>query len=211
MPELVIATTNSAKLQQLQDALAPLALHLESLQDYPGSEHIDIVENGKTAKENAWLKATGYTTFLNATVLSMDNALYLDGLPADRQPGLHVRRIYGDGHPAYPTDKTLLDHYSTLIRRLGEQIDGYWEFGICIATVQGQTFETSIRSQRKFVADASPKINTGYPLESLQIDPTTGKYISEMHSQEKATFWQHRIGVPLCAFVQEALAAIHQD
>ena len=93
MNELVIATTNPAKLQQMRDALEPLDLCLSSLDDYPDMDKICIQENGKTAQENARIKATTYACELNATVLSMDSSLYLVGLPDINQPGIFVRRI----------------------------------------------------------------------------------------------------------------------
>ncbi|MFL5802701.1 MAG: hypothetical protein ACJ8CR_13285, partial [Roseiflexaceae bacterium] len=42
----------------------------------------------------------------------------------------------------------------------------------------------------------------GYPLESLQIEPEGGKYISEMTSEEQDAFWQRIVGKELCLFVR---------
>ena len=42
----------------------------------------------------------------------------------------------------------------------------------------------------------------GYPLESLQIDQASGKYISDMTDAEQEEFWQRAVGEELCAFVQ---------
>jgi hypothetical protein len=39
-------------------------------------------------------------------------------------------------------------------------------------------------------------------LESIQIDPETGKYISEMTTEEQAEFWQRTLGSKLCSFVK---------
>ena len=39
-----------------------------------------IIEDGKTAQENAIKKATAYAKTFNTIVLSMDNALYFDKL-----------------------------------------------------------------------------------------------------------------------------------
>ena len=85
---------------------------------------------------------------------------------------------------------------------------GIGNLGICIAASGGETFETSFKTPRKFVGVPSCKMVTGFPLESLQIEPDTGKYIAEMSSEEKAKFWQQMIGLPLCAFVQGALHSL---
>ena len=42
--------------------------------------HLEIDENGKTAIENALLKATAYYKVLNMPVIAGDSGLYIDGL-----------------------------------------------------------------------------------------------------------------------------------
>jgi hypothetical protein len=41
------------------------------------------------------------------------------------------------------------------------------------------------------------------PLESIQIDPESGKYISEMNPGERAAFWQKTLGEKLRNFVSK--------
>ncbi len=205
MKELVIATTNAGKFSQLGAALNPLKLALKSLSDIQGADGIEIEENGKSARENARIKATTYARQLNRTVLSMDNGLYLTGLPDEFQPGIHVRRIYGAGDYPRPSDKELLAYYSGLIAGLGGQADGCWEFAVCMATPTGQIFETTLTQPRNFVSKPGLKMVSGYPLESLQIDPKSEKYIAEMTDDEKRLYWQELIGKKLCMFVQETL------
>jgi hypothetical protein len=57
----------------------------------------------------------------------------------------------------------------------------------------------SIRST--FVSEACPNVICGYPLESLQIDPETGRYMAELAAEEQNLFWQQGIGEPLRQFV----------
>jgi len=206
MRELLIATTNSGKLDQLGDALRPLNLALKNIADFQGSDGIEIEENGKTAGENARIKATVYALQLDVTTLAMDSGLYLAGLPDEYQPGIYVRRIYGRGNYPRPSDEELLAHYSGLVTGLGGKVEGQWEFAVCIATPTGQISETTLISPRSFVGKPSLRRVSGYPLESLQIDTKTGKYIAEMTRKEKSQLWQELIGERLCTFVQEALA-----
>jgi len=88
-----------------------------------------------------------------------------------------------------------------LIKELGGNINGHWEFGICIANPQGVVGETKIVSDRVFTSEASITVLAGYPLDSLQIDPSSGKYVSDMGSAEQSDFWQRDIGKKLCDFV----------
>jgi XTP/dITP diphosphohydrolase len=199
MKEIVFGTRNEAKVKQLQGALAPIGVKVRGMKDEASLPYVE--ENGKTGRENARKKAVAYAKAIGQTVLSMDNSLYFDRLSAEEQPGLNVRRINeGMGRA---TDEEVLDHYSRFIRRFGERTIGRWEFAICVATPDGRFEETNIISPRIFTSTPSPKTVPGYPLESIQLDPETGKYISEMTQAEQDLFWQRAIGKPLQEFVEK--------
>jgi inosine/xanthosine triphosphate pyrophosphatase family protein len=197
MKELIFGTTNPAKIAQIQGALKPLDISVIGLPEE--AQSIIVEEDGTTAQENARKKALAYAEAIGRPVLSMDNALFLKSLPADKQPGIHVRRIHRvEGRPS---DDQILTHYSQLIASLGETTDGRWEFALCCGYPNGSYEETTIVSPRVFVAKPSEKVVAGYPLESVQIDPNSGKYISEMSQEEQDTFWQQAIGKQLGLFV----------
>ncbi len=198
MTTLIIGTTNPAKIAQLQGALASLDISVDGVRDR--SQLPTVVEDGTTALENARTKALAYARALGRRVLSIDNALFLDGLAPGDQPGVHVRRI-GGGDAA--TDEDLLTHSIALIASLGESVTGYWEYGVCIAKPDGTFAETTLRTPRVFTSKRSSTMVPGYPLESIQIDPESGRYISEMSPNEQAAFWQRTLGEQLCAFVRE--------
>ncbi len=197
MKELTFGTTNEAKIKQIRGALAPAGIEVNGVVDK--SILPEVVEDGKTANENARKKALAYAKVLEKTVFSMDNALYINGLPDDRQPALNVRRI--DGHTA-TTDEEMITYYSKLIESLGGKAEGYWEFGICIAIPDGAYEETTIKSPRTFVSKPTTNRQAGYPLESIQIDPATNKYIADMTQEEQDIFWQQAIGKKLLEFVK---------
>lgn len=197
MKELTFGTTNEAKIKQIRGALVPAGIDVNGVADK--SLLPEVIEDGKTANENARKKALAYSKTLGKTVFSMDNALYINGLADDKQPALNVRRI--DGRTA-TTDEEMIVYYSKLIDSLGGKTEGYWEFGICIATPNGEYKETTIKSPRTFVSTPTTKRQAGYPLESIQIDPATGKYIADMTQQEQDAFWQQAIGEKLLEFVK---------
>lgn len=198
MKEILFGTTNEAKIKQIRGALNPAGITVDGVADK--SLLPEVIEDGKTASENARKKSLAYARALGKTVFSMDNALYLEGLPDEEQPALNVRRI--NGTTERPTDQQMLDYYSDLIKKLGGKVNGYWEFGICIANPEGKYEVTIIRSPRIFVSAPSQKMVEGYPLESIQIEPESGKYISEMSQEEQDVFWQKAIGKSLLEFVQ---------
>lgn len=196
MKTLLMATTNRAKIDQVAGALQPFGVSVLSAAD--GRTLPRVTEDGNTAEENARKKALAYAEACQARVLSMDNALYLDGLETTDQPGVHVRRV--NGRDAVD-DEALVEHYTTLIDQLGGRVTGYWLFALCVADPDGKVWETTIKLPRVFVDKPSQSIVPGYPLESIQIDPETGQYVSGMNTEAQAQFWQRTIGKPLAAFV----------
>ena len=205
MKKLIIGTKNPSKLKQIQDALKSLKIEVVGLEDY--QIDFEVKETGKTAQENARQKATTYSKVLKKPVLSMDNALFLNGLPDNQQPGIHVRRI--KGRSGRPNDQEMLGYYSKLIKKLGGKINGHWEFATCVANGPDSIWETTFNSPRVFIAKPSNKVCPGYPLDSLQIDPESGKYISEMLMEEKnVQLWEKIIGGPLCSFVKKVFSQI---
>lgn len=197
MQSITMGTTNQAKIAQIAGALSLIGVEVKGVQDK--SLLPEVVEDGTTVTENARKKAIAYAQALGTMVLSMDNALYLDGLPSEDQPGIHVRRINGETRSS---DDELLEQYQQVIRFLGGRISGHWDFGVCVAEPDGRVWETVITSHRIFVGERSQGMIPGYPIESLQIDPETGGYISEMSETEKAEFWRRTIGSELCRFIQ---------
>lgn len=199
MKKLIIGTQNRAKVKQISGALSSLNIDVKGL-----PYKVDgVKEDGLTPQENARLKAKAYSKSLNCIILSMDNALYLDGLPDKEQPKMNVRRILN--RTDRPSDKELLEHYISIIEKLGNKIKGKWEFAVCIADKGNILGETTIISPRTFVSKPSSNIVKGYPLESIQIDPGSGVYISDMTQKEQDKFWQKAIGKQLCRFIQSVL------
>ncbi len=198
--KLIIGTKNKTKINQIKSALDPLNIEvvgLESLDNLPV-----IIEDGETAQENAKKKATTYAKHFEATVLSMDNALYFNDLKPEDQPGTHIRRVGNQKEEL--NDSDLLDYYHNLISKLGDEVKAYWEFAICIAEPNGNIYETTIILKRIFTINRGKQVMNGYPLESIQIDPESKKHISDMTESEVDIFWKKKIGAPLQEFVKKS-------
>lgn len=145
MKEIIFGTTNEAKIKQVRGALSPAGISVEGILH---KEMLpEVAEDGKTAVENARKKAIAYAKALSKTVFAMDNALYFDGLKDEEQPGLNVRRM--KGYPERPTDEQMLEYYSQLVESLGGKTDGYWEFGVCIASPESVLFSKQEKRKLK--------------------------------------------------------------
>lgn len=198
MKEIVFGTTNEQKIKQIRAVLASINIKVKGINKEVNLPKVE--ENGETAIENAQQKAIKYAQFFGEPVLSMDNALYFDNLEIDKQPGVNVRRV--KGREERLSDDQMREYYSQLIEELGGKIGGYWEFGICIATPEGKIWKTTIKSPRIFVSKICEKSIDAYPLESIQIEPESGKYIAEMTQYEQDIFWLKTIGKPLIEFIE---------
>lgn len=197
MKEVIIASTNPAKIFQIRSALKLVGVEANG----PNTELPEVVEDGETLIENACKKAISAAKFLNRTVLAMDNGLYFDDLKAEEQPGAKIRRIPGI-EDRRPSDQELLKYYSELVKKMGNKVGGSYRYGVCITKPDGKIWTTMIESKRIFVSEPCKKIVDGYPIESLSIDLKTRKYIAEMSEEEKEIFWQENIGKELGEFVK---------
>lgn len=197
MKEFYFGTTNEAKINQIRGILNSTGIQVLEL---PKGFSLDVEEDGATALDNARLKALTYAKALGCPVYSMDNSLYIDGLPDDKQPGLNLRRV--PGFTERLNDEQMIDYYSKLIESVGPVASGYWEYGVCIAHPDGRDAEMVIQAKRILYCQPSKIVIPGYPLESIQIDPVTGKYLSEMTNEERDKIWRHSIGEPLIKFLK---------
>ena len=89
--ELVVATRNKKKLEEIREILKGLPLRITSLIDY--SKAPAIIENGKTFKENAVKKAVKIARFSGKLTLGEDSGLCVEAL--DGGPGVYSARFSG--------------------------------------------------------------------------------------------------------------------
>ena len=90
--QLLIATSNRGKRDEISSLLAPLHLRLifsDQLENPP-----NVAETGNTYAENALLKARAYCTRYTLPALADDTGLEVDAL--DGRPGLHSARYLPD-------------------------------------------------------------------------------------------------------------------
>lgn len=92
MKEILIATSNSHKVEEFKEMLEPLGYQVKSLKDLP--EKIEINETGKTFEENSMIKAMTLHHALGCAVMADDSGLMVDAL--DGAPGVYSARFMGE-------------------------------------------------------------------------------------------------------------------
>lgn len=90
-PELIIATKNKKKLQEIKDILKNQKVIITSLSDCRNSPR--IIENGKTFKENAAKKALKIAKFSGKLAMGEDSGLCVNALGC--RPGVYSSRFSG--------------------------------------------------------------------------------------------------------------------
>ena len=90
--EILIATRNAGKVEELREAFATLPLTLRTLNEFGNVS--EVSELGATYEENATLKAMGYSRQTGITALADDSGLEVDALQGG--PGVMSARFGGN-------------------------------------------------------------------------------------------------------------------
>ena len=98
MKEFVIATNNPKKLIEIQRILTPLGIRAVTAAE-KGIDLGDVVEDGSTFMENAFIKAKSAYDKCALPVVADDSGLCVDALGG--RPGIYSARYAGD-HSPYP-------------------------------------------------------------------------------------------------------------
>ena len=91
--EVVIATNNAHKLEEIGDILSDLDYKIYSLKDV-NLDGIEIVEDGKTFEHNALIKARTIAKKTNMIAISDDSGLEVDAI--GKKPGIYSARFAGE-------------------------------------------------------------------------------------------------------------------
>ena len=181
MKELLFATGNIAKVNRFHDKLFENGINLKSLKDV--NAEIQIEENGKTALENAIMKATACYKSTGITTMAIDDTMYIEDIPDDKQPGVYVRRVNGKRL----TDEEMIDYYTNLVKTYGKdgKLNTKWISGIVIIKDGKVYTHEEVTSEYYLVDTPTPEVKKGYPLSSILINKKTNKYDIYLTEEDK--------------------------
>ena len=183
MKKVLFATGNESKAKRFKDGLLRNGIEIITIKDI--DEDIEVLEDGKDAIENALIKARAYAKVLDIPVFAMDDSLYIDNIPDDKQPGLYVRRVNGKRL----SDEEMLTYYSNLAHEYG--VDGKltcrWVYGIAVINNGVESTYTWNKDDFYIVDKLSDKIDPGYPLNTISINKKLNKYFTDMTKEDYDT------------------------
>lgn len=182
--KLLYATGNPAKLSAMQSHLKDQGIELTGLKDIK-MQIPEMKEDGKTPLENAKKKALGYYEAFHIPLFSCDSGLYIDELPEDLQPGVHVRNVGGK----CLSDEEMLAYYAGLAEKYGD-LTARYRNAICLVLDENHIYaamEENMASE-PFLITSKPHRDgirkKGFPLDCLSLDRKTGMYYYDRPQEE---------------------------
>lgn len=182
MEKIVFATGNPTKSKRFSKGLAKYEIEVLSLKDL--NLELDVDENGKDAIENALIKARACYERTKMPSIGMDDTLYLENVPENKQPGLFVRRVNGKTL----NDEEMIEHYISLVKEYGTdgKLNCKWVYGLAVIDENGNESTYTWHKDDFYMVDIPlQKINPGYPLNSISKYKNINKYFTEITDEDK--------------------------
>lgn len=190
---LLFGTGNPAKLSVMWHRLSELDVKIIGLKEL-NTEIPEVIEDGRTPLENAEKKARSYYEAFHMPVFSCDSGLYIDGIPEELQPGVHVRTIGGK----YLSDEEMLAYYTDLVKQYGttsgikggqKTLKARYRNAICLVLDENHIYSSmdeSMASEEFLIAATTPHAirKKGFPLDSISVDIGTGMYYYDLPEEE---------------------------
>ena len=105
MTEIIFATGNAGKAREVAMMFADMDVKVQTLRD-AGIE-VEVIEDGKTFRENAVIKAKTIAEHTDKIVLAYDSGLVIDYL--NGEPGIYSARYMGEDTSYDVKNKNLLE------------------------------------------------------------------------------------------------------
>jgi XTP/dITP diphosphohydrolase len=171
MKELIVATKNRKKLEEIKEILKGLDLKIISLAGYRKTPR--IIENGNTFKENAVKKAVRIARFTKKLTLGEDSGLCVNALAG--KPGIYSSRFAGK-------DKSDLKNNLKLLRLLGKlplkKRKAHYCCAVALADKDGLV--GVVEGKCLGLVDFKPKGHFGFGYDPLFLIPKYKKTFAEL-------------------------------
>jgi XTP/dITP diphosphohydrolase len=186
--ELVLATRNRHKGEELAALLGDLGIRIRTLDEFPGVP--DVVEDGSTCEANAVKKANEIATATGLAAVADDTGLEVDAL--NGRPGVYAARYAGE-HATYEDNcrKLLLELSGVPRERRTARF-------MTVAAIALPSGEVQIATgQLEGLIAEKPVGSRGFGYDPVFFIPELGKTLAELSADEK-----NRISHRAKAFIQ---------
>mgnify|MGYP000279796098 CR=1 FL=1 len=200
MRNLIVATKNKGKYQEMKEILSGMPFNVISMED--ASLDIEIEETGQTFEENALIKAREVSRLTNEIVIADDSGLEIEYL--DGAPGIYSSRFAGKGASDEDRNRKLLKLLE------GVPFEKRKARFVCVIAVvypEGDYF--TVKGICEGYIGFEPKGNNGFGYDPLFYIPEYGKTMAEMDPEDKHKI-SHR-GKALRLMLEEFKKRNYQD
>ena len=176
---LFYATNNKSKLHNMHYRLRNYPIKVVCPDDL--NIHIEIDECGKTAIENAMIKAKAYFSVTNLPTIAGDCGMWIDGVCEEKQPGLYVRRVNGKTL----SDEEMIEYYAKLANEAPGECIIHYVTGIALITRSGEyTKEIMDHSLKLSSIPNTNRVHRGNPLDVISL-VEDGRYYNDLTDEER--------------------------
>lgn len=174
--ELIVATRNRDKRNELQALLQDLGVRLRTIGDFPGAP--DVVEDGTTCEVNAIKKAQSAAQFTGLPAIADDTGLEVAAL--DGRPGVYAARYAGES-------ATYEDNWRKLLHELNgipsARRQARFVTAAAIAYPDGR-LQVALGTLDGVITER-PQGTSGFGYDPVFLVPEKGKTLAEMTPEEK--------------------------
>ena len=174
--ELVLATRNRHKREELAVLLGDLGIRIRTLDEFPDAP--DVVEDGATCEANAIKKAKAIARATGLPAVADDTGLEVDAL--EGRPGAYAARYAGEA-------ATYEDNCRKLLRELAavpqKQRTARFLTVAAIAMPAGKVQVT--HGMLEGLITEAPKGDRGFGYDPVFLVPELGKTLAELTAEEK--------------------------
>ena len=174
--ELIVATRNKKKLEEIKEILKGLNLRIFSLADYPKAPR--IIENGKTFRENAVKKAVRIAKFTGKLTMGEDSGLCVDALGG--KPGVYSSRFAGKDKSDPKNNLKLVKLLEGLIP---DKRKAHYFCAVALADKEGLV--EVVEGKCSGIIGVTPKGNFGFGYDPLFIIPKYKKTFAQLGARIK--------------------------
>jgi XTP/dITP diphosphohydrolase len=176
MRQLVLATRNRHKAQELASLLSDLGIFIRTIDAFP--QVPDVIEDGTTCEANAIKKAKAVSRATGLLAVADDTGLEVDALGG--RPGVYAARYAGE-HVTYE------DNWRKLLRELsGVPHDRRTARFITVAAIASPSGEVQVaEGQLQGVITEEPAGAQGFGYDPVFFVPELGKTLAELSPDEK--------------------------
>lgn len=181
--DLLFATGNENKYNLMKCRLSSLD-DINVLMPKQIGVKINVVEDGKTAEENAIKKAQEYYNKTGMAVIAEDSGLYVDKFNENMQPGLFVRRVNGREDL---TDQEILNYYINCLNMVDGESLAHYQTGVALIDTDGNIYSMTIDEEPFLFTSKMNQKDTvsGGTLDSISYDIKNKKYFNELTNDER--------------------------